>query len=1147
MKENTVKNESLWHQFMRLSGGCVVDIDLSTHHMTFSPALIDALHLLPDTVPRTLEQWFELCHPDDYSKNLELSLFLKKAEAPFSVERRLYCGDGQYRRFKLDAFFADVGGVYANRLIGWERDISEGFDTERTLKNQKQELLELRGRLKEAEVRAEFLEKRWQEIQSERKKLSDRITVATAILDAIDVPICLWAEEGQMLMRNREFMRWLSRINDFEKQPSASQDEMRFSYDKWGREHLFQVKYVPINQRSGAVLGRVGIFHDETEKYEMEKDLERLRRKLGALVLRMPDTGEGKGEIAPPTDSNRWNLALLTLGRFLDTLSNADVFPSRTVQLRHLVSDAEKTELEVGVVGITSSGKSALINALMGEALLPEATRAISNVVVRCRKGEKRALTVINKEGERIQISGQELTPVTVEALASEHSESNRDSAYLEWSSPGAALPEGLVLVDTPGLDACGFPEHADLVLRRILPHLDIVLYVTSIRSRLKEADIELLKAVMEQDQRIIFILSQIDLEQDDVEGAQIVRSRHQKLLSYVKELQQDIASVSFAGSAVIPVSSKLALKHFYDRNAWGWATSNFTALVDQLQLYRDNLELFRQETRGRRILALTARLAADLHLALDSIDTDNAEAEVKKRQEKIRALKESQRWAHAEISAVRNEWRHHLDLGLRCRELERELGSVTTLQVLRTRYEGLKSKWDDLLARMTERMDRSRLLCCELLRKYGITSAERHLDWQKNLEDLPPFASYVREEPQEVRVRGWFEDMRFWPRQELKITQDLDREGMMEAVKFLLAERLRAMENHLGWWENWMRDEHCSPLFEEQKREEEAFVEIQRILSDSVLSRKTLRSTLQELCTAEHEIKTAMRTTEALNTDLIHADYSADIGRIAERKQLDEKKPVFETLLAAFREQGIQKRFLELKSVQKSRRVVLLGLRRHDGIALLSRLAHNIFWGDAGFAENRDGNEAAWLFCGTTPPTIPHVAYTPPDTVLRELEVLVAPDDIFCSNEGLDWHDLFAEWVPVVHLDLARIDSGLSDLARAPYFSALRWVDQWVLASGQGALFNGRLADLITDVPDRWEHFSVFNGYKNRPEWFIYENYDVRYSDFLFWGREVIEGLGEDLFFEKWLSQGYDFSAPFSEHRIRWVLESARRKKRTS
>ena len=127
------------------------------------------------------------------------------------------------------------------------------------------------------------------------------------------------------------------------------------------------------------------------------------------------------------------------------------------------------------------------------------------------------------------------------------------------------------------------------------------------------------------------------------------------------------------------------------------------------------------------------------------------------------------------------------------------------------------------LSARMTERMDRSRTSCRDSLRKYGIIPRDRTQNIPEIKSELPVFYRYVRHETREIQVRGWFEDLQFWPRYKTFFRQDVDRAKMLEAAKEILSERLRLLNEHLSWWENKMRQDYCEPLYEELAREEVA------------------------------------------------------------------------------------------------------------------------------------------------------------------------------------------------------------------------------------------------------------------------------------------------------------------------------------
>ena len=1197
---DSVSSDAIWQLFLSFTRSGVVEVDFLPRQIRYSAALADLIKLTPETMPHTFEQWFELYHPDDYSKSLTFrhDLF-ESTQTTFSLERRLCCGDAQYRWFRLDAFCArnEMGEI--ERLIGVETDLSPQKDYERQLTSQISIAEELRKKLAATEKQRDQLTaelfKKDAHYETLSETLNNRLHLTTQMLNATSDFAYHYDGDGRLVLCNEPCMKAMALNPDLPIRLGETAGRGIKEYDDaYGRRRRVSTRIYPFSNYYGKMDGHIGVSSDITEVDEMKADIAYLKRLLWRKIFLQKDsvddnfsglsekpTGFASGSCSLTPDfgyltSDREGCDLLDskeiLGGYLNgafrSLSATGLFAARTSQLETLLNGAGRVELEVGIVGITSSGKSSLINALMGERLLPEETRATTNLVVRCRKGAERSVTVVAKDGKRTRVSGQQLTSAWMGNLTSERMNPSNELgiAHLEWTNPGAALPEGLVLIDTPGLDACDFPEHTELVLRQLLPSLDIVLYITSIRNRFKTADIELLEAVLEQDQRVVFLLSQIDLEQDDTEGGKVVLSRQQKLVGYVRELREDIergfladspsaSTPPISKSSIIPVSSKLALAHFYDRESPGWRASNFAPLIKQLEIFQVNLSQYRTESRGRRALTLLSRTASDLELALGGVSTEKIEAEGTLRLQKIRELRDAQRWVNAEVSAVRNEWRRQLDGEKHFRQLARDLDAIHTVKGIKNYYEQWGRDWMGLSARMTERMDRSRTSCRDSLRKYGIIPRDRTQNIPEIKSELPVFYRYVRHETREIQVRGWFEDLQFWPRYKTFFRQDVDRAKMLEAAKEILSERLRLLNEHLGWWENKMRQDYCEPLYEELAREEVALADIRRAVTDISVSRSAVRQALRGIKEAERGIgnvtaSLSLPETDAEESHLDNLSFKTeDLG--GEPQPQEEERGVFAPLLAAFHEQNIQTRFLELDAVRQNKRIVLLGLRRHDSLGLLSRLAHDTFLTESLCSEaGKEIDERDWIFCGSTPPAVPHLKVAVPDTLLRELEVLIAPGDTFCGPTEVpevDWHDLFAEWLPVVHLDIARIDSGLSDLARAPYGKALAYVGRMVIASGNGALFNSRLSDLLTDVPQRVSDFSRLHDYKGSADWFVYENYDARYTDFLMWGQDSTSASNDESLIERWIASGHDFKPPFSEHRLRLALEGARRKDRPS
>ena len=182
--------------------------------------------------------------------------------------------------------------------------------------------------------------------------------------------------------------------------------------------------------------------------------------------------------------------------------------------------------------------------------------------------------------------------------------------------------------------------------------------------------------------------------------------------------------------------------------------------------------------------------------------------------------------------------------------------------------------------------------------------------------------------------------------------------------------------------------------------------------------------------------------------------------------------------LIQSMREREFKSKFFSLNAFSKNKRAVFLGAERNQSIKLFSRLAHNLM------IENIS-DYSQWLCTGNIMPfECVKVSVTGFDE-----NILIAPSNSSLP-QNFDWHRLFRSYVPVVSVDLARVDSGLSDLVNSPYITGLA-LTEWVLSFGNAGMFDTRQIDLVSQVPKRVKEFVELNGLKS-PDWFIYENYKI-------------------------------------------------------
>ncbi len=177
-------------------------------------------------------------------------------------------------------------------------------------------------------------------------------------------------------------------------------------------------------------------------------------------------------------------------------------------ELRPLIAAAAEragsTTLDVGVFGRVSSGKSSLINALVGESVLPVGATPVTAVPLRVGRGPH-SVEVRFREGrtERIPLSA-------LPELATEEKnpQNARGVRSIEVTVPGA--PTGLRLLDTPGVGSLASSGSAQAFAW--LPRCDLGLVLVAAGTPLGRDETALLSGLRHAGIQCCVLLSKADL-----------------------------------------------------------------------------------------------------------------------------------------------------------------------------------------------------------------------------------------------------------------------------------------------------------------------------------------------------------------------------------------------------------------------------------------------------------------------------------------------------------------------------------------------------------------------------------------------------------------------------------------------------------
>lgn len=169
--------------------------------------------------------------------------------------------------------------------------------------------------------------------------------------------------------------------------------------------------------------------------------------------------------------------------------------------------------IRVAIIGVTSSGKSTLVNAILGEKILPTVIKPSSSIIITCSKGDKREGIIYFRDKQPLVLKDESLNEDIIRQYADESSNSNNkyNVTQIDIKSPNYLLSDNIQIIDSPGLDACDLEMHEKLTLEILLPTIDICVFLTTVKASSDNVNKEKIKTVFEKEKEIIVVQNMID------------------------------------------------------------------------------------------------------------------------------------------------------------------------------------------------------------------------------------------------------------------------------------------------------------------------------------------------------------------------------------------------------------------------------------------------------------------------------------------------------------------------------------------------------------------------------------------------------------------------------------------------------------
>lgn len=295
--------------------------------------------------------------------------------------------------------------------------------------------------------------------------------------------------------------------------------------------------------------------------------------------------------------------------------SELDNFENRKIQ-------ASLNKYRLGVIGVTSSGKSTMINALLGESLLPAVARPSSSQLVSCFRDKNRKAQIFFLDGRKKEISGLMLGPRIIEKYADEGvNKKNKEKVkQIEITTPDFPFNDNIILIDSPGLDAYGYLGHEELTMNSLLPTIDFCIFVTTCKTNSDEKMLSVLNTIAEYEKPVIIVQNMIDSLKPSLDGKKTVADVAQEHRIRVERIVNSSHIKDKSKVRIVQISAINALKARQNRlrtkeDKTLLTTSNYNELVDKVDA---TFNLIRPIIEGHRMLYLKKEILRIAKAALD-------------------------------------------------------------------------------------------------------------------------------------------------------------------------------------------------------------------------------------------------------------------------------------------------------------------------------------------------------------------------------------------------------------------------------------------------------------------------------------------------------------------------------------------------
>ncbi len=244
-------------------------------------------------------------------------------------------------------------------------------------------------------------------------------------------------------------------------------------------------------------------------------------------------------------------------------------------KLAILVDRLIEERFHLAVLGQFKRGKSTLLNALLGDEVLPSAVLPLTAIPTYLLWAEELRVCIKYIDGrrdeEKIFSNVREMNAFLREYVTEEGNPRNKKGvACTEVYYPSPLLKRGVVLIDTPGIGST--LRHNTQVTHNILTECDAALFVISADPPVTELELEFLKLVKNKIKQLFFIINKIDYLNEQEKDS---------VLAFFKGIL--VEDVNIDNPQILCVSARRGLEAKLSKDTEKWKKSGMHHVSDNL------------------------------------------------------------------------------------------------------------------------------------------------------------------------------------------------------------------------------------------------------------------------------------------------------------------------------------------------------------------------------------------------------------------------------------------------------------------------------------------------------------------------------------------------------------------------------------